>query len=329
MCAADVADPPPAGDDLSLILSAAFGHPSPDLRQRLHDALDDWLASLQPLHSADEVRNALLACKGTVLEPFALKPIEVELAVLLVRVAFSEAVAAEHLRVVSRETIGVSGGLLLAPDLSSRYVERYAYGQHRDQPEGWHVAPAQRPMGDSHLSWRAGLEARATLVDGAMVVQVDGVNWRSLTGQDEPAADLRSLEAATALPGDYGPIRRLGLDVAARPDHVRIKAVTPEAILRLTVHMQRQSLIEIPFFTKGAQRGSLSLMLRLLPMLDAPERSLPIVATYSPSGGWPLQWMHAAPARSPSIDLADRVAIGQWLVPHRDWVDHLYLDQLL
>ena len=98
---------------INLVVAAAFYHPEKTVRARLCSKLEGWLKKLGDRADAEQIRTVLEKNKGTYLEPFVLSKADLDCSVFLARLAFSRTAEQTRFRVVSRDTIGTDGGLVL------------------------------------------------------------------------------------------------------------------------------------------------------------------------------------------------------------------------
>jgi hypothetical protein len=106
----------------TVLLASAIYNPDAGHRERCRVWVETHIArgdGSPP--DADVVRDLLLRQKGTPFEPFVLGERHLELAVLLVRLAFSRRGVRSPVIIGSREVPLLSSGLEIAPDLSVRY----------------------------------------------------------------------------------------------------------------------------------------------------------------------------------------------------------------
>ena len=100
--------------EAAVVLAAAFRHSNEKVRGMLRARLLDRVRRRRPLHEPRAIEQVLLGVTGTALEPFRLGAEPLELAVLAVQATFSQSSDWPSIRIVSEETIGVDGGLVLS-----------------------------------------------------------------------------------------------------------------------------------------------------------------------------------------------------------------------
>jgi hypothetical protein len=115
---------------LPIILLAASDHPDNGFRQRLWKRLENWLEGHSPRIDAEGLSQIIRKQTGTFLEPFQLEGETHRIAVFLVRLALSGSTPNSRFRLVSDETIGNAGGLVVTRSFNTFYSERYALGKN-------------------------------------------------------------------------------------------------------------------------------------------------------------------------------------------------------
>jgi hypothetical protein len=130
-------------DRVALHFHAALTATDEEARRSTLDRLDAWIDALGPRFDGEQIRPLLGACKGTMLEPMSLGDDAIELAVRFVQIVFSEQVRGASARIVSEETLGISGGLCIREDLRTQYAERRGGGaSNPGEGADWYFAPA-------------------------------------------------------------------------------------------------------------------------------------------------------------------------------------------
>ena len=130
-------------DRVALHFHAALTATDEEARRSTLDRLDAWIDALGPRFDGGQIRSLLGTCQGTMLEPMCLGDDAAELAVRFVQIVFSERVRGARARIVSEETLGISGGLCIGEDLQTQYAERRGGGASNPGEGGdWYFAPA-------------------------------------------------------------------------------------------------------------------------------------------------------------------------------------------
>ncbi len=309
---------------------AAIRHPDSGLRDELKDILAKWVESLKPRWSATQVLEALQRCKGTLLEPFVLDPDDQEISVMLVRVAFSEAYNKSRFRIVSRETIGNTGGCVLTDNLKNFYVERFAFGKHRGiSEEFWSFAPGNVPDNViENLGKESANTSKAQRVLSASV-RVDDAGYRiELTGMNLAAlawpktAQLSShLQKYSVIGDGRDSLDALGLRVELRRGQLTLIPANPEATMRLTAHMFNESLLMLD---PGFQcTGRLKIYLRVTLPKEGPT---PLRTVVTLTNCYFDDWLKMDASETPGLSEANKLKIARWLMPHDSWIDSNFLE---
>ena len=130
-------------DRLALQFHAVLAAPDETKRQAQLARLDAWVAELGPRFDESEIQPLLAACQGTPLEPVRLGPDASGLAVRFVQIVFSAQVRGSRARIVSEDTLGISGGVCFGKTLKVRFVERRRGAGGSPGARGdWYFAPA-------------------------------------------------------------------------------------------------------------------------------------------------------------------------------------------
>ena len=311
-----------AGDEVPLVLWAAVRHPDGSIRSHLRQGIARWIATAVPRYSREQVSSFLRSQQGTAIEPFVLDEQDLELAEILVQFAFSELGEQTRFRVVSRETLGTEGGVMLTNNLRAYYVERYAHGFRTKTPaEFGFIAPAEMPeLGDLPERTQPAT-AVCQLEDTGLSITVSGVDWAGETGLSK--RDLASLfQKHSRVFAANIPFSDLGLRVAVEGDIVRIRTGSPESLLRASAHMMQGSALVLTPEEAGPRTRA---FIRLLPP-GGDTMVLPVAVTCT-SRSMP-EWMRLPGAGGIPLTREDRLAIARWFRPHDGWMDKQFLEKL-
>lgn len=305
--------------DVPLILLAAFHHPDTATRTALRARVEEAIETARPLHRADAVRAYLEGERGTVIEPFALDATSLDLAVAVARLAFSGRLHHTRLRVVSCETIGTEGGLVLTDNLRSYYAERFVHGRHRvGRDSRCFVAPAV--AADEALRSAARSASRGEIaLDGQGV----RISVPLVTDGQPPAQLARVLQERSRVLGVGQSFARLGIRVECTATMVTLRSGSSEGLLQLLALCERRAVVALDRGTRDGH-GAMAFV-RLTPPAEAPT-PLPVLLTATAS--YPSPWI--ALDRWPEIAMTreERLAVARWIPPHESWVDDL-LEELL
>jgi hypothetical protein len=311
-----------ACDDLPLLLAAAVHHPRREVRHELRRALAEWVNAARPRFTTRQIDITLRNEQGTAIEPFALNRLDRALAAIMARSAFSEQHDQTRFRIVSRETIGSDGGLMITNNLRSYYVERYAYGFRRRSSERFgFIAPAAMPTPE-WIADRRRCSALAIVDDQGIRIRVVGFDAATEMGvqpHEITGAITRhgTIQGLTSLPLSRG------FRVEIGKTDLSIRTLGSEAMLQLAAHMAQGSTLVL---AAAPSLHRARLFVRLEP-LDGERMPLRCIATAT-SGSLP-RWVEAEAPQGPEIRRQTRVALAQWFRPHENWMDDEMLEALL
>ena len=297
-------------DFLKLVVAAAFHHEIPQDRALLRDALEQWLGQQTSVIDAGAIRNCITSEQGTALEPFNLTEEDLDCAVLLAQMAFCDAVGETRLTIVSRETIGERGGLVLSNNLKSFYSERYIYGKNRrQQKSGWRFIPNNLDgLGDFKA-----LNSKARIHSGEDGFTISIPNPK-ICKSDLPEA-LRSYQKCSRIDSNAATFSELGLRVECSKGAITIQTGSPESIIRVMPALMEERLLILE--TEETERFP-SIIIRLaMPEEDA----CTLKAIY---GNPPLSYRWLRCSHLPAFKLTSELihAVGRWCRPHSDWLSH-------
>lgn len=318
------------GEIFPLLMLSAVQHPDAEFRKELKAVIVEWVDSLRPRYAEPDVVAALRACAGTVLEPFSLTEEDQQIAAILLRVAFSEAVDKTRFRIVSRDTLGISGGCVVTNHLNHYYVERYALGFRRKSQTGyWSFAPRNIPVDAVESAGRTARNVskfvtnlRATIKgDGSgYSVNVKDVNLESLRWP-ETARLANQLQKHSVLGEGKESLDAIGLRAQVGKGGISLIPASPEATMRLTAHLLSESLMVLD--PGAANEGRFKIYVRLgLP--DEEERELKTLV--SVTTGYFQEWVNIEIEQAPVLSESQQLKIARWLMPHDSWVDPRFLE---
>ena len=297
-------------DFLKLLVAAAFYHELPEDRALIRESIEQWLVKQSNVLDAVAIRNCITSEQGTALEPFNLTEEDIDCAVLLAQMAFCDAVGESRLTLVSRETIGERGGLVLSNNLKSFYIERYIYGKNRrEQKSGWRFIPNNlKGLGDfKALSSKAQIHSGEDGFTISIPIPKIGVSDLSEV--------LRLYQKYSRIDGNAASFSDLGLRVESSKGIIKIQTGSPESIIRLMPALIEEKLLILK--TEEIERFP-TIMLRLA---MPEEETLAMNAIYgNPSLSY--RWLRCSDL--PGFELTPKIihAIGRWCRPHSDWLPH-------
>ena len=319
------------GNDFPLILGAAFSHPDTALRERLLVVIGDWIEAGQPRHSAEAVSVHLTSYTGTPLEPFFLSDKRLKAAVCMARIAFSERFGQHRLRIVSQETLGSDGGVVLTDNLQGYYVERYAYGQNRNLSEKtWFIASAEMErsmVGNGHRVPEASVfSSTCRISDSGYLLEIP-VNhqgsWSKITAV--PANLVAALQAHSFVLDTRTPLSKIGIRIEYHAPHLLVQTGSPESLMRVSALMAQHATL---VFNGGPDYQEMG---RLYVALDLPQEertNLKSTITVTQTSPALSSWIGMEVEESPSLSSADKLRIARWIPPHENWMTQEFLDGL-
>jgi hypothetical protein len=298
----------------SLLVAAAFYHPEESLRREMHDLLTAWLERLDGPPSADAVRRVILAEKGTTIEPFVLSEADVESSVFLARAAFSRTFSRTRVRIVSRDTIGLDGGLVLTSRLASYYVTRYPHGQPRRQPkQAWTFVPSMIPPPDAAGAGFGPASLRSGTKGFTITVPLPDC-------QVDPASFARRLQQHSRIDGVADSFDRLGLRVECRKGEIHILSGSPESMIRCLAHMTARATLVL---SGGEDPMGEADIPGILIRLDVPSsQRVPLRTVIGTTPAY-LSWLSGPPVIPFELELRQKRGLTRWLRVPADWFQAL------
>jgi hypothetical protein len=293
-----------------LAIAAGFYHPDPAARSQVRSQLDKWLTGLGPTPEPEAVHQAIALQKGTVIEPFILTAEDLECAIFLVRAAFSERGGQYRVRIVSRDTIGEDGGLVLTRKLQSYYVERYAHGMNRSQPGTGHV------FLPTHVPSQAHAPGTATLLS-------EDNGFRVVVPYPDPITEktavlARKLQQGSGIAGAPESFDRLGLRVEIRNREIHVLSGSPESMIRLLAHLADRGTLVLQQSGESTDRPVFRIA------LDIPGEepvSLRAMASATPVY---TSWFHGQVSAPLFLEPAHQLMVSRWLRPSATWLDFVF-----
>jgi hypothetical protein len=324
----------PAADEnqgvLASMLAAMTDHPDTELRQRISGRVAEWIRTLRPRLSEEDVEGAIVRQPGTAIEPFSLAGDDLRLATIAVRAAFSRKGAQKRFRVVGAQTLGTHGGLVLTDNLRGYYVERFALAARRRTPwHYWFIAPAWRRADAAGWSGIPGLGGERRM---RAVCTLDDRGWTVVL---PPMAGCEQADAGTPrskpwltgrVLGSKTTIHSLGVRVVVEKASVRLEASTPEVLLRIGTLARRRPwvVLERSDGRSPSTTAEEKIYLRLLP-LEQERIVLPTaVAVVSSAAGW----LSFGRELAPSLPFADQVAVARHYPVPGGWVTGEFLEAI-
>lgn len=284
-------------DGLPLFLLAAHYHPDADLRARLTARIETYLDSRRPFATPSETQRILERCHGARASPLDLTCAERALAGHVVRLVFARETRLHHKhRLLLGNPDDERDGVLLCAPCRVEPLERPLTG--RLKRNRFHVRLDVGALRSrlTKFQHRPPLYRAFCRCDNGLTLAIRG-----------PCRRAWSLCDASLASGF--PLRTVGLTSDADGDGIRIRATTPEAILRLSALLMTGDLLRV-------RLGGTYLFVRLHDF-DGDEAELPV--TYFP-GEIGESWLVGLPSVELSVPVEDILPLVQWAYPHEEWL---------
>lgn len=282
----------PPSDQLFLVIRAAQLTSDVKVFQRLLSLLDDVITSSMPTLNQVEIQARMETCNGTDLEPFTLNKRNLLLGSRLAQLAYSRRHAQKRFRVVSEESIGSRGGLVLGIEGKNQYLERFMRKDYSfNYRDCWYWAPSTpAPSQLLDLAIHTHIEATIqTSAKSAFLLKVD-VNLQSglansgvfrAPGAEELLAWSHGMFVASVVNGETTTPLDLQVDFQTAPkgklipfsNRLLIKPTSPESIMRFSALLASRAVLQIDSKYGGPGKAQLEIQLSL------PEKKLTKLAT--------------------------------------------------
>lgn len=297
-------------DHLTLLIAAAFYHDCEKDRRLIRHSLEEWLQKQKNVLNPEAIRTCITEETGTDLEPFRLEEQDINCAVFLAQVSFCQSVGQSRFTIVSRDTIGDRGGLVLTNNLKTTYTERYVYGKNRwEQKSGWKFTPS---LIDGFGNKKAiSKKANITADDDGFAITIKGFE---IDKKDLPRA-LRAYQKDARIDGLSSTLSELGLRIDYTKNAIRIASGSPESIIRLMPSLLDESLLTL----RVDDLNTYPLIALRLGMPDEGPLKLNVFQGNPPDK---FRWLRCS--EIPEYTLTDEIihAVGRWCRPHNDWHTH-------
>ena len=296
---------------LPLILLAANEHPDPKFRAHLWSCLDAWLETRSPTMSHDDIDAILSKQKGTFLEPFRMERESRRTAVFLSRLTLAETAPGARVRIVSQDSIGNSGGLVVTKQSKSFYSERFELGRNRlVKSKIRFFAPSVGVKGPMKTTLGKGLYAVMYSDDNGMYIELSSdllnlVNWDM---------DRRSLVSQLSSASEIGPKKQLissmGVGVEVTDNGIRLAVKSPEALIRFSAYVVQAQSIRL------VVNARFQLWVQLPSSAEGPA---PITVTANDN--FATEWMDVEGLGAPTLEAPDIKTIIDWSFNHISWLN--------
>ena len=299
-----------------LAVAAGFYHPDLDARRQVREALDSWLARCGGAPDAQILRDVISTEQGTVIEPFKLTADDIACAVFVGQAAFSIAGRQSRFRIVSRDTMGTEGGLVVTDKLNSFYLERYIHGKYRGkQKAGWTFIPTALPAAGEDCPSATAATITSEEDGFRIVVPVPEC-------QDNPATFAREIQICSRINGFKGSLSDLGVRIECRNGEIHVLSGSPESMIRIMAHMIEQATLVL--CGKPTNRDIPMTLVRL----NVPEAETIHVPALIGSTAAYASWMSGPINVAFSVGRELELAISSWLRPHSRWMQSLMTERI-
>ena len=296
---------------LPLILLAANEHPDETFRAHLWSCLDAWLDKQSSTLTHDEIEAILSNQKGTFLEPFRLEGAARRTALFLSRLAFAETSSASRFRIVSQDSIGNTGGLVITSNKNAFYSERYELGKNRLKKSDLRFFAASMTV-DGPMKAKVGKDLHATMYSDDHGMYVDFP--KSLLNVVDWDLNRGGLTGELSSNSHIGPKKQsfysIGMTVEGTDKGIRLAVKSPEALIRFSTFVVQEQSIRLIAKTR------FQLTVQLPPSAEGPA---PITVTANDD--FASEWMDVKDFGAPSLDAADIQKITDWSFHHMSWLD--------
>jgi len=298
---------------LPLILLAANEHPNETFRIHLWSCLDAWLDTQSSTLTYDEIESILSNQKGTFLEPFRLEGAARRTALFLTRLSFTEASSASRFRIVSQDSIGNTGGLVITSNKNTFYSERYELGKNRLKKSNLRFfAPSINIDGPMKAKVGNDLHAIMSSDDRGMYVELPK-NLLNIVDWDLSRGGLiRELSSKSHVGPKKLSLYSVGMTVEGTDNGIRLAVKSPEALIRFSTYVVQSQTIRLIAETR------FQLTVQLPSSAEGPA---PIIVTANDD--FASEWMDVKDFGAPWLDAPDIQKITDWSFHHVSWLDRI------
>ena len=292
-------------DLLALTVASAYYHPNTEFRETLQKRLEGVFKI------KEEIKDLLLKENGSELEPFSLTDEDTNCVSLLCSMAFSKLGRQTRFRVVSRQTLGSDGGLVITSNLKSFYLKRYnknsggnPYGQPKDS---WSFVPSLIPKRKSEYKTH-------------LIPDKDGFIIKSKIPESPKGvfACQSSYRQNGHIENSKISLEKLGLKLEINNWEMSIRSGSPESMIRLMAYMSKGAKL----YLKGDDPEIPNIRIKL----EVPQdKRITLESTISSTPSY-CNWLGG---RCPQ-ELIDKIDLSQkeirgistWLLPHKEWISY-------
>lgn len=301
---------------LPAILLAANDHPDSDFRAHLWSRLDNWLELQAPTIDRRDIDSIVSQQKGTFLEPFRLEGDARRTALFLTRLALRQKSPASRFRLVSEDTIGNLGGLVITKNTKAFYSERYELGRNRLVNSSIRFfAPSMKVSGPKRVNAHASLQAFMQSDDKGMYVDLPTdvlqvVGWLEAGNTHDIKSLARDLLSSSKMGPKEMALSSIGIGVEATDHGVRLAVKSPEALIRFSGYVVKSQSIRL------IAKSNFQLSVQL-PSTAEGAAPITVVAT----DNFAREWMDVEGLGAPTLEPTEIERIANWSFQHTAWLD--------
>jgi hypothetical protein len=292
--------------------------------------------SKKPKHSKDSIKNAILECKGTPIEPFILRGKHFYISLILSMLAFTKEENQSVVRLMSEDTYGVdTGGCLLKDDLSFTYHENFYKGKKPKYNEyNWYSCPWKYPFKKKNK-----IKANLTFSENGYKIKIDNINpeivsWMAIYSGDshhdwmEQHFTIKMLEENSYILPESKNILSLGCGIRFEKNSLVIETNSTDDMLKMSVYLMRKSILVLSLL--GPSKGENLDNFIAIKLSPAIEENVELFVTVVPSTGimHPCIWIGQDCNDGPEINDAEKNEIMNYLYPPQEWIDQELMSSL-
>ena len=301
---------------LPAILLAATEHPNKSFREQLWDRLDKWLLDHSPTIEETEVLSIIESQKGTFFEPFRLEENSKKIAIFLTRLALSEKISMSRFRIVSEDTIGNSGGLIITKKLKNFYSERYVHGKNRLIKSDLHFfAPSMKVDGPFKLRDENKLFAIMKSDDKGLYLDIPNeliahVGWKNWSTHNELRQLINKISLNSRIGNKGATFSSIGLSFEVAENGFQLAAKSPESLIRFSSYVVQGQSIHL----SGARKFGMYIE---LPKQAEGKATINVVA----QDDFADHWMNTKKFGAPELTDNEIKKISDWSFQHAAWLN--------
>jgi len=291
---------------LPLIIHAALLHPEWTIRKRLWKKLNDWLDSLGPKHTVNEVEVVIRNFKGTTLEPFFLDQKNLHAAIFLTRLAFTKIQGQTRIRINSQDNPLNRGGLVLTHNLKTYFIEHLASAKYTCSPKThWVYNPGREPI---RAKLPPKLPAKGWIGGHGYEASLDMKHIMS-EGWTYEKIEIPNLLRHSFLKGTNEALINLGFDAWKSHNRLHIAIARPELMIKLGPRISSQGGISLLLDQHPEQAKTTKISLHMEISEEQPKPlTAQVILGKTDLGGW----IHTSCGLAPELDEKLIAVLKHW-----------------